>query len=60
MKEILSLYDYLEIQPLTNNRFLINEGRVADEEALKELNRRIVRLGKAITYPLWLPATFIT
>ncbi|MGI6733944.1 MAG: PolC-type DNA polymerase III [Anaerovoracaceae bacterium] len=52
MKEILSLYDYLEIQPLTNNRFLINEGRVADEEALKELNRRIVRLGESHNIPV--------
>jgi bisphosphoglycerate-independent phosphoglycerate mutase len=47
MEGILSLYDYLEIQPLSNNRFLINEGRVADEEELKELNRRIVRLGES-------------
>ncbi|HAF59757.1 MAG TPA: PolC-type DNA polymerase III, partial [Clostridiales bacterium UBA9856] len=52
MEEILSLYDYLEIQPLSNNRFLVNESRVADEEELKELNRRIVRLGESHNIPV--------
>ena len=44
--EMISFYDYLEIQPLCNNRFLIAEGKVPDEEALKNINRRIISLGK--------------
>ncbi|MBQ5800297.1 MAG: PolC-type DNA polymerase III, partial [Clostridia bacterium] len=44
--EMVSFYDYLEIQPLCNNRFLIAEGKVADEEMLKSINRRIIALGK--------------
>lgn len=44
--EILKLYDYLEIQPLCNNRFLIDKGKVADEEELKQLNRDIIALGE--------------
>ncbi|MBO5907766.1 MAG: PolC-type DNA polymerase III [Clostridia bacterium] len=52
IEEIASFYDYLEIQPLSNNRFLIDEGRVADEEALKDINRRIYKLGKKLGKPV--------
>ena len=44
--DIVSFYDYLEIQPLCNNRFLIDEGKVAGEEALRDINRKIYALGK--------------
>ncbi|MBP5428882.1 MAG: PolC-type DNA polymerase III [Clostridia bacterium] len=46
LDEIASFYDYFEIQPLSNNRFLIAEGKVKDDEALMELNRKIVELAK--------------
>ena len=52
IEEIVNFYDYLEIQPICNNRFLIAEGTVADDEGLRNLNRRIVELGEKYGKPV--------
>lgn len=46
LSKLLSLYDYLEIMPIKNNVFLIDENKVSDISELKEINNKIYKLGK--------------
>ena len=46
LERIISLYDYIEVMPIDNNRFMIDKGEVEDEEELRELNRRLIEVAK--------------
>ena len=48
LKRIASFYDFLEIQPLANNMFMLAKGMAKDVEELKNYNRTVVRLGEEL------------
>ena len=53
--KLAEFYDYYEIQPLGNNRFMIESDRIPDvnsDEDLKNINREIVELGEKFGKPV--------
>ena len=55
IEEIAEFYDYLEIQPLGNNRFLIEDSKVESvrsDDDLIEINKHICELGKKLGKPV--------
>ena len=52
LRRIGAFYDYFEIMPLANNRFLVENETVRDDESLRAINRRILALGEQLGKPV--------
>ncbi|MEY7999616.1 PolC-type DNA polymerase III [Clostridium sp. Mt-5] len=52
LKDMLNFYDYLEIQPIGNNMFLVKNGLVKDKIELENINKRICELGQKNNMPV--------
>lgn len=52
LEKLAEFYDYIEIQPIANNAFMVRNGIIADEEGLRNLNRALFELGKRMGKPV--------
>lgn len=52
IERLVDFYDYLEIQPIMNNEFMIRNGSVESIQVLQDINKKIVRLAKAHNKPI--------
>lgn len=53
--EIVSFYDYLEVQPVGNNKFMIESDKIPNIQSIEDIqnmNRRIVKLGEEFEKPV--------
>ena len=52
LEEIASFYDYLEIQPLGNNMFMVRDGTVKGINDLIAFNKKVVEIGDKLNKPV--------
>lgn len=51
LKRLASFYDYIEIQPVSNNRFMVRNKTVQSDEDLRNYNRQLVQLARELGKP---------
>ncbi len=52
IRQTASYYDYLEIQPLCNNGYLVRNEKLKNEQAIIDINKRIIELGRELNIPV--------
>jgi DNA polymerase-3 subunit alpha (Gram-positive type) len=52
VEKIADFYDYLEVQPLGNNEFMLRDNLVSGKNRLIEINKRIIDLGEKLGKPV--------
>lgn len=52
IETIANFYDYLEIQPLANNQFYLDQGKMSSQQELIDINKKIVELGDQLDKPV--------
>jgi len=52
IEDIVKFYDFLEIQPISNNNFMLEKGIVKDVSEIIEINKKIIQLGKMFNKPV--------
>ena len=52
LTRIASFYDYLEVQPIGNNAFMMKNGTVKTTAELQDFNRTVIRLGDKLGIPV--------
>jgi len=57
IENIAKYYDYLEIQPLGNNEYMVRNGTVEGRDDLIAINKKIVALGEKVMSILWIHKT---
>jgi DNA polymerase-3 subunit alpha (Gram-positive type) len=52
IENIAKFYDYLEIQPLSNNDYLVRQEQVPNKDYLKDINKKIIKLAEKLNKPV--------
>lgn len=52
LEELAAFYDFIELQPAANHQHLVRQGQVQSEEHLRDLNRRLLALGRKLGIPV--------